>query len=123
MLGAALLIVQIIQSSQFQKQFQKLRLAPKIQEVIKEFFDSMTDSQARQMPNYQGSLNVFKKFSYKKVRIIFTYCKECYHVYEHIINCRFCDKNKLDRIIQLYIDGRAKIYRNLTPEKITRGIR
>lgn len=114
--------MQILRSQQFQKQFRKLRLSQKIQKIIKDFFSTLNDSKAKQIPYYKGTLNMFKKFSYKDLRIIFAYCRECYPNHRDKIECSICNKDELDRIILFGIYARKKMYRNLTPEKISKGI-
>lgn len=79
-------------------------------------------SEAKKIPYYKGDLNMFKKFSYKDLRIIFAFCRECYPNHRQKINCKNCNEDNLDKIILFVIYRRKKMYRNLTPKKISKGI-
>ncbi len=99
-------------TQKYQRQLRKLRVPPKIQEQIYDFFEELDSERASQIPYYKaGQYKKYKKIKRGKFRLFFSYCQECFGKYDHHFNCEFCNEDDLEQIVLFNIEKRAFDYK------------
>lgn len=97
----------------FQDKFLKLISRRNRSNFIYDLEHLTKDDVEQRFPNLKGpTLRFFKSYHKSNHRTLFVYCFQCFHQFNHELDCNICDENNLERLIIIDIDHRSNAYKD-----------